>query len=506
METDKDTKQRTSSVGDKRPADVSVTVLHERTATDALLVFDGADSRSLVATTRGTDAHGRPLTQVIAEGFVTRADASDAIAELSKGGFTAADLRFTSDNVTLSDRLHVTWAALSARYEPIDHFILGPSASRSRPTGSPFASSMEANEKEGATVQGGGRTANASIQSSPPASGDVPLNSTIAPTTATPPPPAPSPAAGADAAVPTASSAAAASPPPPTVRVAVWNLLASEFTAYSTPTKTKETETDKQRRWTQTKTILERTRPDILLAQEVTREAAAFLDTTGLLQTTVSWAGAGVAGCSIFLRPGRFTVLDHAALTFRTQASATGTYGAAALALSLDENSRTLVVAGFHLEGKPDQMVIRQAQFKETRELATSLLARLPPPPPPPVAPTAAGASTSSETGTATGRSSPPLVIVGGDCNDKAAVDRPFTDILKEIGLSRVKSNRLTSVYGLIDNLFVSDLTRCTGPLRITPALEDRVAREGGVGYKAPPYEDPSFPSDHFLLVQDLLV
>jgi hypothetical protein len=187
-----------------------------------------------------------------------------------------------------------------------------------------------------------------------------------------------------------------------------------------------------------------------------------------------------------------------AATHFRTLKSEQDPRNSIAVALRTHNGVPVGTFVSLHLEGaqntegKLDMLTLRAAQLEEA----------------------AAGAAALNPTVKS------PFTVVFGDFNDESivammpAVEKKYN--LKFVPIENkdphaVPADAWTSIYGTIDHLLMSDPTRLVGQIEIYPKPKDRmknpagmtVARNGARSspYLAPPYLNPTWPSDHVLLL-----
>jgi len=73
-------------------------------------------------------------------------------------------------------------------------------------------------------------------------------------------------------------------------------------------------------------------------------------------------------------------------------------------------------------------------------------------------------------------------------------------EILKNYSLTRVILGGDTSIYGALDHIFTNLPKENLGSIKIYSGGKEKDGR-----VIPPPYRDDSFPSDHYIVIKDLL-
>jgi len=92
----------------------------------------------------------------------------------------------------------------------------------------------------------------------------------------------------------------------------------------------------------------------------------------------------------------------------------------------------------------------------------------------------------------------PSEIVVCGDFNEDNI--KNMSQGLKVYSLTRGAVDQKTSIYGIIDHVFTNLPSRNLGKIEIYPESVREIDR-----HSSPPYLDNSFPSDHYILAQDLV-
>jgi len=92
----------------------------------------------------------------------------------------------------------------------------------------------------------------------------------------------------------------------------------------------------------------------------------------------------------------------------------------------------------------------------------------------------------------------PSEIVVCGDFNEDNT--KNMSQNLKAYSLTRGAVDQNTSIYGIIDHVYTNLPARNLGKIEIYPESVREIDR-----HSSPPYLDNSFPSDHYILAQDLV-
>jgi len=270
-----------------------------------------------------------------------------------------------------------------------------------------------------------------------------------------------------------------------------WNVLAHEYTRYNTPTGSTETEREKQRRWLQCSTWLQMLRPDIVCLQEVTpsfieylvlnykEEKKKFNDIYEQFYAARTYPKSGIQkpdGCLTLIRKDKFSVKGVNSIHFKNLLSDYDPRLALAVYIqrsdsSVDQKSKAkdILILNVHLDS--NDYNVRQKQIIEAVERSVFLSSDGP---------------------------FPSEIVVCGDFNEDNT--KNISQNLKAYSLTRGAVDQNTSIYGIIDHVYTNLPTRNLGKIEIYPESVREIDR-----HSSPPYLDNSFPSDHYILAQDLV-
>jgi len=268
-----------------------------------------------------------------------------------------------------------------------------------------------------------------------------------------------------------------------------WNVLAHEYTRYNTPSGNTETEKEKHRRWLECSTWLQMLKPDIVCLQEVTpsfieylllnykEEKQVFSDIYEQYFAARTYPKTGIEkpdGCLTMIRKDKFTVKHVNPIHFKNLLSDYDPRLALAVSIQPKSQSDTLnqkskpkdiLVLNVHLDGSDYK--VRQKQIMEAVERAVLF-------------------------------SVPSEFLVCGDFNEDNV--KSMSQELSTYSLTRVPVFQNTSIYGIIDHIYTNLPNQKLGKIELYPGIKGK----GNVVH--PPYLDDSFPSDHYILVQDVVL
>jgi len=273
-----------------------------------------------------------------------------------------------------------------------------------------------------------------------------------------------------------------------------WNILAHEYTQWNTPNGYIETKSEKQRRWSQCLTWLQILKSDIICLQEVTPAFIEYL----LLNykegktifselyehfyeaRTYPLDGKKKAdGCLTLVRKDKFSVKGVNPIHFKNLLSnydprlALAVYIEPKYPSGSQTKSKDIVILNVHLDGTDYK--IRYKQIIEAMDRALA-------PPPSSNIPL------------------PSEFVVCGDFNEDNVTN--MSQVLsKNYSLTRTVVDQNTSIFGIIDHIFTTLPKRNLGKIDIYPG---NPKKEDG-RLVAPPYLDDTFPSDHYILTQNVI-
>jgi len=95
--------------------------------------------------------------------------------------------------------------------------------------------------------------------------------------------------------------------------------------------------------------------------------------------------------------------------------------------------------------------------------------------------------------------SAPSEFLVCGDFNEDNV--KNMSQELSKYSLIRIPLFQRTSIYGIIDHIYTNLPNEKLGKIELYPGIK---GKEKNVVH--PPYLDDSFPSDHYILVQDVVL
>jgi len=272
-----------------------------------------------------------------------------------------------------------------------------------------------------------------------------------------------------------------------------WNVLCHEYTKNNTSTGYRETKTEKQRRWMQSLTRLQILQPDIGCLQEVTpdfvkylvgnykEEKQCFSDVYEYFYAKRTYPKTGETkadGCLTLIRKEKFSVKGVNPIHLKNLLSDNDPRVALAVYIQpksqLDQKTKTkdILILNVHLDSK--NYPIRQKQIAEAVERALLVGSDIP---------------------------FPSHLIVCGDFNEKKKNIQNMCEILKTYSLKRVILGGDTSNYGAIDHIFTNLPKKNLGKIQIYSGGN----KEKDGSLIPPPYKDDSFPSDHYIVVKELL-